>query len=140
MTSNLGSAYLVDPTLSEPDKRGVGPGGGPRVLQAGVPQPARRGRHLRRPQHRRARRDRRAAGAGLATRLRDRRITLEVTPAAREWLALAGYDPAYGARPLRRLIQREIGDRLARALLGEIRDGQVVGVDLDESGTALRLR
>ena len=60
----------------------------------------------------------------------ERRLTLEVTPAAREWLALAGYDPAYGARPLRRLVQREIGDRLARALLaGEIRDGDEVVVD-----------
>src|SRR5699024_1625004 len=49
----------------------------------------------------------------LADRLADRRLQLEVTPAAREWLALEGYDPAYGARPLRRLIQREIGDPLA---------------------------
>ncbi|WP_309132766.1 ATP-dependent chaperone ClpB, partial [Brevibacterium sp.] len=53
----------------------------------------------------------------LAARLTDRRITLEVTDAAKDWLALEGYDPAYGARPLRRLVQREIGDRLARALL-----------------------
>jgi ATP-dependent Clp protease ATP-binding subunit ClpB len=55
----------------------------------------------------------------LTRRLSDRRISLEVTPAAREWLALTGYDPAYGARPLRRLVQREIGDRLARSLLEE---------------------
>jgi ATP-dependent Clp protease ATP-binding subunit ClpB len=66
----------------------------------------------------------------LARRLADRRLTLDVSPAAREWLALTGYDPAYGARPLRRLVQREIGDRLARALLaGEIRDGDTVVVD-----------
>jgi len=66
----------------------------------------------------------------LARRLADRRLVLEVTPSAREWLALTGYDPAYGARPLRRLIQREIGDRLARELLaGEIRDGDTVLVD-----------
>jgi len=66
----------------------------------------------------------------LARRLADRRLTLAVTPAAREWLALSGYDPAYGARPLRRLVQREIGDRLAKALLaGEIRDGDGVLVD-----------
>src|SRR5690625_7245337 len=52
--------------------------------------------------------------AHLAARLADRRLSLEVTPAAREWLALEGYDPAYGARPLRRLIQRQIGDPLAR--------------------------
>jgi ATP-dependent Clp protease ATP-binding subunit ClpB len=66
----------------------------------------------------------------LARRLADRRLELVVTPAAREWLALSGYDPAYGARPLRRLVQREIGDRLAKALLaGEIRDGDAVLVD-----------
>ena len=66
----------------------------------------------------------------LGNRLADRRLRLEVTPAARQWLALAGYDPAYGARPLRRLVQREIGDRLAKALLaGQIRDGDTVLVD-----------
>jgi ATP-dependent Clp protease ATP-binding subunit ClpB len=66
----------------------------------------------------------------LARRLADRRLALVVTPAAREWLALSGYDPAYGARPLRRLVQREIGDRLAKALLsGEVRDGDGVFVD-----------
>jgi ATP-dependent Clp protease ATP-binding subunit ClpB len=66
----------------------------------------------------------------LARRLADRRLTLKVSSAAREWLALTGYDPAYGARPLRRLVQREIGDRLARALLaGEIVDGDGVLVD-----------
>ncbi len=68
----------------------------------------------------------------LARRLSDRRITLEITDGAREWLALTGYDPAYGARPLRRLVQKEIGDRLAKALLaGEVRDGQSVSVDVD---------
>lgn len=68
----------------------------------------------------------------LAARLADRRLGLEVTPAARDWLALEAYDPAYGARPLRRLVQREIGDRLARALLaGEVEDGDVVVVDVD---------
>ncbi|WP_456695857.1 ATP-dependent chaperone ClpB [Aeromicrobium sp. P5_D10] len=66
----------------------------------------------------------------LGKRLASRRITLEVTPAAREWLALTGWDPAYGARPLRRLVQQAIGDRLARSLLaGEVRDGQTVVVD-----------
>ncbi len=66
----------------------------------------------------------------FASRLADRRLTLDVTPAAREWLALEGFDPAYGARPLRRLVQREIGDRLARLLLaGEIPDGTTVRVD-----------
>jgi ATP-dependent Clp protease ATP-binding subunit ClpB len=67
----------------------------------------------------------------LADRLRDRRLTLTVTDAAREWLTLTGYDPAYGARPLRRLVQSAIGDQLARALLsGDVRDGEEVVVDL----------
>ena len=71
--------------------------------------------------------------ARLGRRLTDRRLTLTVTPAAREWLALTGFDPVYGARPLRRLIQSAIGDQLARALLaGEIIDGDTVVVDLDE--------
>lgn len=66
----------------------------------------------------------------LAARLHGRRLTLEVTDSARAWLAMSGFDPAYGARPLRRLVQREIGDRLARALLaGEITDGDTVLVD-----------
>ncbi|WP_035771830.1 ATP-dependent chaperone ClpB [Arthrobacter sp. Br18] len=66
----------------------------------------------------------------LASRLRDRRLQLDVTPAASEWLAMTGFDPAYGARPLRRLVQREIGDRLARGILaGGIDDGDTVLVD-----------
>ncbi|MCW2575160.1 MAG: clpB, partial [Modestobacter sp.] len=66
----------------------------------------------------------------LARRLAARRLTLRVTEAAREWLALNGFDPVYGARPLRRLVQSAIGDPLARALLsGEIRDGDEVVVD-----------
>jgi ATP-dependent Clp protease ATP-binding subunit ClpB len=66
----------------------------------------------------------------LARRLAARRLTLQVTDAAREWLALNGFDPVYGARPLRRLVQSAIGDQLARALLsGEIRDGDEVLVD-----------
>src|SRR5450631_2806383 len=77
----------------------------------------------------------------LAKRLEDRRITLEVTPEAREWLAITGYDPAYGARPLRRLVQREIGDRLARALLeGVVRDGGTMVVDRDPDSDTLVLR
>lgn len=71
----------------------------------------------------------------LASRLADRRIGLEVTDAARQWLADQGYDPAYGARPLRRLVQKEIGDRLATGLLsGDVRDGSTVVVDTDEGG------
>jgi ATP-dependent Clp protease ATP-binding subunit ClpB len=76
--------------------------------------------------------------ARLASRIADRRLTLEVTPQAREWLALTGFDPVYGARPLRRLIQAAIGDKLARAMLaGEIADGDTVRVDLDEEADAL---
>ncbi|MCL2423139.1 MAG: ATP-dependent chaperone ClpB [Micrococcales bacterium] len=69
--------------------------------------------------------------ASLARRLTDRRLTLEVTPAAAEWLAISGYDPVYGARPLRRLVAKQIGDRLARGILsGDIHDGDTVVVDL----------
>jgi ATP-dependent Clp protease ATP-binding subunit ClpB len=74
----------------------------------------------------------------LARRLADRRLTLDVTPAAREWLAVTGFDPLYGARPLRRLVQSAIGDQLAKELLsGEIADGDTVLVDLDEAADAL---
>jgi ATP-dependent Clp protease ATP-binding subunit ClpB len=74
----------------------------------------------------------------LASRLAGRRLTLTVTPAAREWLAVTGFDPVYGARPLRRLIQSAIGDQLARALLAaEIVDGDEVLVDVDEARDAL---
>src|SRR5690348_13289607 len=72
----------------------------------------------------------------LGRRLAKRRLTLDVTDAAREWLALNGFDPVYGARPLRRLVQSSIGDQLARALLaGEIRDGDEVLVDAAEDFT-----
>ncbi|MBT2532697.1 ATP-dependent chaperone ClpB [Arthrobacter sp. ISL-48] len=75
--------------------------------------------------------------AELGKRLYERRLTLEVTDGARAWLAMSGFDPAYGARPLRRLVQREIGDRLAKAILaGDIADGDTVLVntaaDVDE--------
>jgi ATP-dependent Clp protease ATP-binding subunit ClpB len=72
----------------------------------------------------------------LARRLAARRLTLQVTDAAREWLALNGFDPVYGARPLRRLVQSAIGDQLAKALLaGDIRDGDEVVVDAPEDFT-----
>ncbi len=163
MTSNLGSQYLVDPTMEPADQREAVMASGAAGLQARVPQPARRGRRLRRPQHGRARADRRPPGAGprdpaarppgdprgqrgrarLARRagLRPGLRRPSAAPARpRAWLAEQGYDPAYGARPLRRLVQREIGDRLARALLaGDVRDGDTVTVDLDEAGLTLRL-
>jgi len=71
----------------------------------------------------------------LSRRLAERRLTLSVTPAARSWLARRGYDPAFGARPLKRLIQREISDRLALALLeGRYADGETVTVDVGIGG------
>ena len=76
--------------------------------------------------------------ARLAKRLSGRRLTLTVTQAAKDWLALTGFDPVYGARPLRRLIQSAIGDKLAKALLtGTITDGDEVTVDLDTETDAL---
>jgi ATP-dependent Clp protease ATP-binding subunit ClpB len=130
LTSNLGSQFLVDPTLSQEAKNdavmvGVHAAFKPEFLNRlddivifdplGTEELSRIVE---------------IQVAQLGRRLADRRLTLDVSPAAREWLALTGYDPAYGARPLRRLVQREIGDRLARALLaGEIRDGDAVVVD-----------
>ncbi len=130
MTSNLGSAALVDPTLSREVQH--------EVVLAAV-RAAFKPEFLNRlddivvfdPLSR----DDLAAIVGiavdhLAERLAARRLILEVTDAARAWLADEGYDPAYGARPLRRLVQTEIGDRLARGLLsGDIRDGDRVVVD-----------
>jgi ATP-dependent Clp protease ATP-binding subunit ClpB len=77
----------------------------------------------------------------LGRRLSARRLTLTVTPAAKEWLALTGFDPVYGARPLRRLVQSAIGDKLAKALLsGGITDGDEVIVDLDSASDGLTVR
>ncbi len=77
--------------------------------------------------------------AALSRRLQDRRITLEVTEGARHWLAEHGFDPVYGARPLRRLVQSAIGDQLAKALLsGEIMDGSTVKVEVAADGGGLQ--
>ena len=74
----------------------------------------------------------------LARRLAARRLTLHVSDAARLWLAERGYDPAYGARPLRRLIQQAVGDALAKKLLaGDIHDGDEVNVDVADGGEKL---
>jgi ATP-dependent Clp protease ATP-binding subunit ClpB len=124
LTSNLGSQYLIDPIMAPEDKKeavlsAVRVAFKPEFLNrldeivVFDPLTTEELGHIVELQVRQ-----------LATRLADRRITLEVTEAAREWLALTGYDPSYGARPLRRLVQKEIGDRLAKALLaGEVRDG-----------------
>ena len=76
----------------------------------------------------------------LSHRLEQRRLQLAVTPAARAWLADKGYDPIYGARPLRRLMQQQIDDRLANLLLsGEIHDGSFVKVDVSADGLELQV-
>jgi ATP-dependent Clp protease ATP-binding subunit ClpB len=135
MTSNLGSQYLVDPMLSDRDKRDAVMAA---VRTAFKPELLNRlddvvlfdPLSLEEIGH--------IVGLQvelLGRRLADRRLTLDVSPAAAEWLAIEGYDPAYGARPLRRLVQREIGDRLAKQLLaGEIADGDTVVVDRGEEG------
>ncbi|VFB06285.1 ATP-dependent Clp protease, ATP-binding subunit [Corynebacterium striatum] len=77
----------------------------------------------------------------LASRLQGRRLNLQVSDAAKLWLAERGYDPAYGARPLRRLVQQAIGDQLARQLLaGDVLDGDTVHVDVAEGGESLELK
>ncbi|WP_423182463.1 ATP-dependent chaperone ClpB [Arthrobacter sp. NyZ413] len=130
LTSNSGSQYLVDPTLDAAAKRNavmsvVNASFKPEFLNRldeivlfdplTVDELARIVElHV----------------AELTKRLHDRRLSLEVSDGARAWLAMSGYDPAYGARPLRRLVQREIGDRLAKEILaGNISDGDTVLVD-----------
>ncbi|MBC7291339.1 MAG: AAA family ATPase, partial [Actinotalea sp.] len=134
LTSNLGSQFLVDPALDDAAKRDA-------VMQA--VRAAFKPEFLNRLDDvvlfdalslEELGRIVDLQIARLAERLADRRLTLEVTPAAREWLAIEGYDPAFGARPLRRLVQREIGDRLARMLLSaQAHDGGVVVVDRGEA-------
>ncbi len=141
LTSNLGSQHLVDPALDDAQRR---------TAVMGAVQAAFKPEFLNRL-------DEvvlfDALGIGeltrivdlqvaqLAARLTDRRLVLQVTPAAREWLALTGFDPAYGARPLRRLVAKQIGDQLARALLaGQVRDGDDVVVDRAVDGDGLTVR
>jgi ATP-dependent Clp protease ATP-binding subunit ClpB len=135
LTSNLGSGFLIDPLLDETQKREsvletVRASFKPEFLNRLddiVVFTALTGPELR--QVARLQVDR------LARRLRDRRLTLEVTDAALDWLAEEGNDPAYGARPLRRLVQTAIGDRLAREILaGEVLDGDTVRVDRAADG------
>jgi ATP-dependent Clp protease ATP-binding subunit ClpB len=138
LTSNLGSQYLVDPSLSWDEKEAAVQ---QMVRQAFKPEFVNRLDDI-------------VVFSALSTddlaqivelyvdrlqrRLGERRLELAVTPDARAWLAERGYDPIYGARPLRRLMQTEIDDRLAMALLaGSIRDGETVLVDLAEDGESL---
>jgi ATP-dependent Clp protease ATP-binding subunit ClpB len=132
LTSNLGSTFIVDPTMS-PDER--------REAVLAAVRTAFKPEFLNRLDEvvvfDALSQDDLAHIVDLQVellrrRLADRRLGLEVTPAARDWLASTGFDPVYGARPLRRLVQSSIGDPLARALLaGEIRDGDTVMVDFD---------
>ncbi len=140
LTSNLGSPILIDPTLSTDEKR--------EQVMALV-------RQAFRPEFLNRLDDIVMFSAlseddlaqiveltidALQKRLRDRRLTLAVTPDARTWLAERGYDPVFGARPLRRLIQSEVQNRLATALLsGGVHDGDTVRVDLAADGTGLAL-
>jgi ATP-dependent Clp protease ATP-binding subunit ClpB len=140
LTSNLGSQFLVDPLLSDEQRR--------ESVMSAV-------RNTFRPEFLNrldevvlftALSEEELARivdlqvAALADRLQDRRIGLTTTPAAADWLARTGYDPLYGARPLRRLIQTEIGDQLARDLLaGRVRDGEDVLVDVNATGDGLAL-
>ncbi|WP_411284680.1 ATP-dependent chaperone ClpB [Lapillicoccus sp.] len=138
LTSNLGSTYLVDPTLDPEKKRDA--------VMATV-RAAFKPEFLNRLDEvvlfEALSRDELTHVvdlqlALLESRLAVRRITVDVTPAARTWLAGTGYDPAYGARPLRRLIQTTIGDPLARLLIGgQVGDGSTVRVDLAEDGGGL---
>ncbi|MDQ0715032.1 ATP-dependent Clp protease ATP-binding subunit ClpB [Streptomyces luteogriseus] len=135
LTSNLGSQFLVDPITSEQEKKEqvlevVRTSFKPEFLNrlddlvvfAALTKP-----ELERIAKLQLER--------LAKRLAERRLTLDITPEALAWLAEEGMDPAYGARPLRRLVQSAIGDRLAKEILsGEIKDGDTVRVDRFEDG------
>ena len=134
LTSNLGSQFLADPDLTSEEKR---------ASVMSVVSAAFRPEFLNRLDetvmfdaltHENLGEIVDLLVASLESRLRERRIGLTVTEPARGWLARVGYDPAFGARPLRRVIQREIGDRLAVLLLGgDVQDGQNVTVDINDS-------
>jgi ATP-dependent Clp protease ATP-binding subunit ClpB len=138
LTSNLGSQVITDPALSDPEKEELVQG---MVRQAFKPEFVNRLDDI-------------VVFSTLSTddlgqivslyvdrlgrRMTDRRLSLAVTPDARAWLAERGYDPIYGARPLRRLMQRQIDDQLAMALLGgSIADGDTVLVDVAPDGESL---
>ena len=106
------------------------------AFPAGIPQPRRRD-HPVPPAEARARWA--ASSTSRCERLQklldERKITLELEPAARDWLAEKGYDPAYGARPLKRVIQKELQDPLAELILsGKIKDGETVAVSAGKQG------
>ncbi|MFE0875252.1 ATP-dependent chaperone ClpB [Streptomyces smyrnaeus] len=138
LTSNLGSQFLMDPLEKEEEKReqvlaAVRAAFRPEFLNRLddlVVFSALAGDELRRIA--------RLQVDALQARLAERRLELDVTPEALDWLAVEGNDPAYGARPLRRLVQTAIGDQLAREILaGEVRDGDTVRVDRVEGWDGL---
>ncbi|CAB4991733.1 MAG: ATP-dependent chaperone ClpB [Actinobacteria bacterium] len=138
LTSNLGSSFLVDPTLDDAAKREAVMG----AVRANF-----------KPEFLNRLDDVVMFNAlgkeqltyivdlqlgALQARLTDRRLTLEVTQAAKNWLVQGGFDPVYGARPLRRLVQSAVGDKLAKAILsGDVRDGDTVMVDVDGDALAV---
>ncbi|MBF4460827.1 MULTISPECIES: ATP-dependent Clp protease ATP-binding subunit [unclassified Pseudoclavibacter] len=141
LTSNLGSQYLIDPLLTPEDRE--------ESVMAAV-------RHSFKPEFVNRLDDIVVFSAlsqdelaqivalyidRLQRRLGERRLTIKVDDDARAWLAERGYDPIYGARPLRRLMQREIDDRLARALLaGTVRDGDTISVVVASDGESLNVQ
>ncbi|WP_345184305.1 ATP-dependent Clp protease ATP-binding subunit [Microbacterium panaciterrae] len=140
LTSNIGSPILIDPTLSPDDKRDAVMA---LVRQAFKPEFINRLDDI--VMFAALTEDDLAQIVELTIdqlqrRLSERRLTLAVTPDARAWLAERGYDPVFGARPLRRLIQNEVQNKLATALLsGRVRDGDLVRVDASADGSGLVL-
>jgi ATP-dependent Clp protease ATP-binding subunit ClpB len=140
LTSNLGSPILIDPTLSLEQKREQ-----VQILLRQAFRPEFLNRLDDTVMFEALSQDDLAQIVELSVdalqrRLKDRRLSLAVTPDARAWLAERGYDPVFGARPLRRLIQSEIQDRLAMAILsGGVHDGDTVRVDVAADGSTLVL-
>ncbi|MGO2112297.1 MAG: AAA family ATPase, partial [Pseudoclavibacter sp.] len=138
LTSNLGSHYLVDPLLGDDQKESAVMA---LVRQSFKPEFVNRLDDLvvfSALTEDELARIVQLYVARLEARLVERRLTLDVDDDSRAWLAERGYDPIYGARPLRRLMQREIDDRLARGLLaGSIRDGDTVRVQVASDGDSL---
>jgi ATP-dependent Clp protease ATP-binding subunit ClpB len=141
LTSNLGSHVLVDPTIPSEQKEATVQG---LVRQAFKPEFVNRLDDIvvfQALSHEELGQIVELYIDRMQRRLAERRLELAVTPDARSWLAERGYDPIYGARPLRRLMQSEIDDRLATAILdGSIRDGDTVRVDLDSTADVLTVR
>ena len=138
LTSNLGSQFLIDPSMAPQAQHEAVMAA---VRQAFKPEFLNRLDEIVMFDALTAEQLAAIVGFNLRTleaRLAEKRLTIEVSEDARQWLAERGYDPVYGARPLRRLMQREIDDRLARELLaGTVHDGDTVRVDLD--GDQLRV-